>query len=71
MCNRTPVIHHSNGGKFDIRADDWKMIEGPGSGEFTDPSFHEFKPGKPAGQLYIMNEDPKEKRTYICQIPKK
>lgn len=69
--HRPPVIHHSDGGKFAIRADDWKMIEGLGSGGFTDPKFPESKQGEPAGQLYNMIEDPQEKENLYLSNSKK
>ena len=69
--NRAPVIHHSGGGKFAIRDGDWKMIEGLGSGGFTEPKFPKSLPGEPEGQLYNMKNDPQEKNNlYLKQSQK-
>lgn len=68
---RAPVIHHSGGGKFGIRDGDWKLIEGLGSGGFTEPIFPESKPGEPEGQLYNMKNDPQEtKNLYLSNLEK-
>ena len=58
--NREPVIHHSGGGKFGIRDGDWKMIEGLGSGGFSEPKFPEPEPGDPEDQLYNLEENVSE-----------
>lgn len=69
--NRPPVIHHSGGGKFGIRDGDWKMIEGLGSGGFTEPDFPESQPGEPEGQLYNLKNDPQEKENLFLSEPEK
>ena len=69
--DRAPVIHHSGSGKFGIRQGDWKMIEGLGSGGFTEPKFPEPKPGEPNGQLYNMKNDPQEKENLFLSEPEK
>ena len=68
---RAPVIHHSGGGKFAIRDGDWKMIEGLGSGGFTEPKFPKSLPGEPEGQLYNMKTDPQEKNNLYLSEPAK
>ncbi|MCY1719211.1 arylsulfatase [Prolixibacteraceae bacterium Z1-6] len=68
---RPPVIHHSGSGKFAIRQGDWKMIEGLGSGGFTEPKFPEPKEGEPDGQLYNMKIDPQEKENRYLAEPEK
>ncbi len=68
---REPVIHHSGSGKFAIRNENWKMIEGLGSGGFTEPKFPEPKPGEPDGQLYDMKSDPLEKENLYLTKPEK
>ncbi|WP_245576491.1 sulfatase family protein [Flexithrix dorotheae] len=55
--DRAPVVHHSGGGKFAIRDGVWKMIEGMGSGGFTEPVFPPYNPDDPKGQLYNLQED--------------
>jgi arylsulfatase A-like enzyme len=69
--DRAPVIHHSGGGKFAIRDGDWKMIEGLGSGGFTQPAFPKPKPGEPDGQLYNMKNDFSEKENLYPTEPGK
>jgi len=57
---RSPVVHHSSRGMFAIRDGDWKLIEGLGSGGFTQPAIVEQVEGGPAGQLYNLADDPSE-----------
>ncbi len=69
--NRPPVIHHSGSGKFAIRDGNWKMIEGLGSGGFSEPKNPKPGPGDPEGQLYNMKNDPKEKNNqYLVEKEK-
>ncbi|GAB3936235.1 sulfatase family protein [Larkinella terrae] len=65
------VVHSSSLGFFAIRQGDWKLIEGLGSGGFTDPK--EIKPqaGEPAGQLYNLATDVAETRNLYQQNPEK
>lgn len=51
------TIHHSLDGMFALRMGDWKLIEGRGSGGFTDPGRIEPGEGEPEGQLYNMAGD--------------
>jgi arylsulfatase A-like enzyme len=57
---RPAVVHHSSQGMFAIRQGEWKLIEGRGSGGFTEPRKITAKPGEPAGELYNLFEDPSE-----------
>ncbi|HKI89974.1 MAG TPA: arylsulfatase [Draconibacterium sp.] len=69
--NRPPVIHHSGSGKFAIRDGNWKMIEGLGSGGFSEPKNPKPGPGDPEGQLYNMKTDPQEKNNvYLSEKEK-
>jgi len=69
--NRPPVIHHSGSGKFGIRDGDWKLIEGLGSGGFSEPKNPEPQPGEPNGQLYNLKIDPQEKENlYLIEKEK-
>jgi len=43
-----------------IRSGRWKLIEGLGSGGFSEPSMIKPGPGDPAGQLYDLAADPSE-----------
>ena len=66
---RNPVIHHSSRGMFAIREGDWKLIEGLGSGGFTQPVTVEPEEGGPAGQLYNLAEDPAETTNLYLERP--
>ncbi|MEZ5104998.1 MAG: arylsulfatase [Draconibacterium sp.] len=54
------VVHHSSKGLFAIRYGDWKLIEGRGSGGFSEPVFYDPKPGEAPGQLFNIKDDPSE-----------
>ena len=55
--NRPPVIHHSSRGMFAIRSGEWKLIEGLGSGGFTEPTNIPHEAGMAEGQLYNLGQD--------------
>ena len=69
--DRPPVIHHSGSGKFAIRDGEWKMIEGLGSGGFSDPKNPTPTPGDPEGQLYNLKTDPQEQQNLYLSEPEK
>jgi arylsulfatase A-like enzyme len=69
--DREPVIHHSGGGKFGIRDGDWKLIEGLGSGGFSEPRFPKPGPGDPEGQLYNIADDISEQENLYDSEPEK
>ncbi len=52
-----------------IRAGDWKLITGLGSGGFTKPTTIKPKPGEPAVQLYNLRTDPAETTNLAVQHP--
>ena len=66
---REAIVHHSLHGMFAIRQGPWKLIDGLGSGGFTAPQKIEPKPGKPAGQLYNLDDDPAEQNNLWSQRP--
>ncbi len=66
---RDAAIHHSADGMFAIRQGPWKLIEGRGSGGFTEPIRIEPGPGEPAGQLYNLSEDLGETNNLYRQHP--
>jgi len=57
-ANRAVSVHHSHRGMFAVRHGSWKLIEGRGSGGFTQPRF--IEDSGPAGQLYNLETDPQE-----------
>jgi arylsulfatase A len=57
---RPPVVHHSANGMFSIRDGEWKLVDGLGSGGFSDPKHEEPVPDGPTGQLYDLIRDPAE-----------
>ena len=66
---RTSVVHHSFDGMFALRSGSWKLIEGLGSGGFTDPARIEPEPGGPTRQLYDLAADPVEAHDLVLELP--
>ena len=66
---RPPVVHHSAAGLFSLRSGAWKLIEGLGSGGFTDPKHEEPGPDGVTGQLYHLGDDPREQTNLWGQRP--
>lgn len=56
----TAIVHHSSKAYFALRKDQWKLIEGLGSGGFSVPSTVEPIANGPKGQLYNLIDDPLE-----------
>jgi arylsulfatase A-like enzyme len=56
-----PIVNESSHGLFAVRRGEWKLIEGRGSGGFSDPVFYSPGPGEPKGQLYNLLVDSSEK----------
>lgn len=71
VANQLAVIHSSSIGFFAIRKGDWKLIEGLGSGGFTEPKEIKQKEGKSKGQLYNLATDPSERNDLYDQNPGK
>ncbi|MCL4181327.1 MAG: arylsulfatase [Verrucomicrobia bacterium] len=57
---RAPIVMQSGSGFMTIRSGRWKLIEGLGSGGFSQPSRIKPGPDDPAGQLYDLTADPAE-----------
>ncbi len=57
---RAPIVMQSGGGFMTIRSGRWKLIEGLGSGGFSEPARIKAGPGDPLGQLYDLAADPAE-----------
>lgn len=68
---RTELIHHSFQGKFAIRSGQWKLIEGLGSGGFTQPANRKPAEGEPAYQLYDLAADPRESINLAAEMPER
>ena len=64
------AVHHSLHGMFAIRHGPWKLIEGRGSGGFSQPRHLEASAGEPAGQIYHLGRDPQETRNLWNERPK-
>ena len=67
--NDEPVIHHSLAGVFAIRQGPWKLVEGRGSGGFSEPRHYEPQAGEPEGQLYNLDEDLSEEVNLYLDRP--
>jgi len=59
---RAPIVMQSGGGFMTIRSGRWKLIEGLGSGGFSEPAKITAGPDGPAGQLYDLAADPARRR---------
>ncbi|NQV27768.1 MAG: arylsulfatase, partial [Rhodopirellula sp.] len=57
---RTTLVSQSSGGYQAIRGGSWKLIPGLGSGGFSEPRKEKPQPGGPKGQLYDLEDDPRE-----------
>ncbi|MFK7847349.1 MAG: arylsulfatase [Rhodothermales bacterium] len=66
---RNSTIHHSLDGMFAIRQGSWKLIEGRGSGGFTQPARIDPAAGEPVGQLYNLEDDPSESNNVYLEHP--
>lgn len=69
--NQPAVVHSSSIGYFAIRKGDWKLIEGLGSGGFTEPRDVKPKDGEPTGQLYNLDTDIAETNDLYLKNPEK
>lgn len=65
------VVHHSSVGFYALRLGDWKLIEGLGSGGFTNPRQIKPMPGGASMQLFNLQEDPGEQHDQILQQQEK
>ncbi|MEX2566567.1 MAG: arylsulfatase [Cyclobacteriaceae bacterium] len=66
---RTSMVHHSSGGMYSFSNENYKFIEGLGSGGFTAPQFEEPKPDGPQGQLYRIDLDSTESQNLFLEHP--
>ena len=69
---RGQVVHISHQGMYAIRKGGWKLILGDGSGGFSRPSGKRVPPGGDGPmQLYLLAEDPSERRNLAQARPEK
>ena len=67
---RAPIVMQSgSSGLMTIRSGRWKLIEGLGSGGFSQPSRITPGPGDPAGQLYDLAADLAETTNRFANEP--
>ncbi len=66
---RTSLAMHSGSGFKTLRAGDWKLIDGLGSGGFSEPKKIRPQPGQAAQQLYNLKVDPSESRDLAEEHP--
>ncbi len=71
VASQPAVVHSSSIGYFAIRKGDWKLIEGLGSGGFTEPRKIDPVEGKPTGQLYNLATDISETEDVYARYPEK
>ncbi|MHB1781651.1 MAG: sulfatase family protein [Acidimicrobiales bacterium] len=57
---RTSLVHHSLNSTFSLRDGRWKLVMGIGSGGFTDVDESRSSASLCDGQLYDLDEDPRE-----------
>lgn len=67
---RSDWAMRSGSGFFTVRQGDWKLIDGLGSGGFSEPRKIPAKPGEPSVQLYNLRNDPGEKQNLAAENAK-
>lgn len=70
-ATRDQTIYISSRNLLAIKKDDWKYIDGLGSGGFTEPGRLKSVKGGPLGQLYNLKSDPLEKDNLYLRNPSK
>jgi len=66
---RDDLIIQSGGGFMTIRVEEWKLIDGLGSGGFSEPRKVKPIPGEASGQLYNLASDPAESNNVFLKFP--
>jgi arylsulfatase A len=66
---REAVVHHSGDGSFAIRRGPWKLATALGSHGFSVPHDIKPKPGEAKGQLYNLDDDPREQNNLWLKKP--
>ncbi|MEZ6138548.1 MAG: arylsulfatase [Pirellulaceae bacterium] len=68
---RNSLALQSGGGFMTFRYENWKLIEGLGSGGFSQPKKLEPQAGEPSVQLYNLHDDPAETTNLAQQFPER
>ena len=66
------LVLHSSGGRFAIRQDEWKLVDGRGAGGMQygkEKPDVEPAPGEAKVELYNLAEDPKETKNLAASRP--
>ena len=66
---RSSLVIASSGGMDTIRSGPWKLLQGLGSGGFSQPRRVKPTPDGPQGQLYNLVEDPTESNNLFLKHP--
>jgi arylsulfatase A len=66
---REAIVHHSGDGTFAIRQGAWKLATALGSHGFSVPRDIKPKPGEAKGQLYNLDDDPREQKNLWLEKP--
>ncbi len=66
---REAIVHHSGDGTFAIRQGPWKLAMALGSHGFSAPHDIKPKPGEAKGQLYNLDDDPREQKNLWLEKP--
>ena len=66
---RDSLVVYSGGGVATIRQGAWKLIQGLGSGGFSQPRRVQPTPDGPKGQLYDLADDPGETKNLYLEKP--
>lgn len=66
---REAIVHHSGDGSFAIRRGPWKLATALGSHGFSVPRDIKPKPGEAKGQLYNLDDDPREQNNLWLKKP--
>lgn len=66
---REAIVHHSADGTFGIRQGPWKLAMARGSHGFSNPRNIKPKPGEAKGQLYNLDDDPREQKNLWLEKP--
>jgi arylsulfatase A len=69
--NVRPTMTHYTRRMSGIRNEEWKFIDGLGSGGFTAPNLIQPQPGGPTGQLYRIKSDSLESENLYMNYPER